>query len=691
MKNHLVCGILALAPLFAQSGTFELRIDRATPYTRTYLGNGRLGVSTSPLGTAPTETYMAGLYDQAEGDVPRIAALPAWNEVDWFDGRAWLSQTPSGSPSVRSYSQVLNMCDGALQTRYSWEDQDRETSFDVEMFVSRANPDLAVLKFQVTPHQAGPVRATFSLRAWPAPGRVALARLEKVDPKITQQDMWYPGHMVVDDRGSGAAVAGWMLHMTSHPEGGVQSVAEAVSVAWPAGLPGLAKKGAATPSQASLELSFDAAAGVTYTFYKYAAVRRASPSTGAAGEAASASAAAALKGYDALFRDSSGAWHKLWETDIVADTDPALQRVIHSMLFYLLASAQADSDTSIPPMGLSTGGYYGHVFWDADTYLFPALMVLHPEFARPIVMFRYRALEAASENARRNGWKGAMYPWEAGPDGAETTPRFAWQNATSEIHVNGDVALAQWQYYLATGDKDWLANYGFPVIKSTADFWVSRATYVPENDRYEIRNVVSWIESRVGVDNDPYTNAVAALNLRLADTAARLLNLSTDPAWRKIGRKMYLPEGTTLLESYPLGRQIGRHAKETELDEAIRGFRAGQFGVMMGITFYPILAVEAGDRARLDEVLPFTYKPYLMPDFNVLREVPDNSNINFLTGAGGFLQQFVFGYTGLRFSEEGLTRKYTPMLPSEIRKLVLKNVTVRGSRRDIVVPETATP
>jgi trehalose/maltose hydrolase-like predicted phosphorylase len=65
--------------------------------------------------------------------------------------------------------------------------------------------------------------------------------------------------------------------------------------------------------------------------------------------------------------------------------------------------------------------------------------------------------------------------------------------------------------------------------------------------------------------------------------------------------------------------------------------------------------------------------------------VPDNTNINFLTGAGGFLQQFVFGYPGLRFSEEGLTQKYAPMLPSAIRKLTLKNITIRGTRRDIVV------
>ena len=121
-------------------------------------------------------------------------------------------------------------------------------------------------------------------------------------------------------------------------------------------------------------------------------------------------------------------------------------------------------------MGLSTAGYHGHIFWDADTFMFPVLMALHPEMAKSLVMFRYRTLDAARRNAKRNGRLGAMYPWEAGPDGAETTPRFAYQNALSENHVNADVALAAWQYFLATGDRAWLETYGYPIIHDTADF-----------------------------------------------------------------------------------------------------------------------------------------------------------------------------------------------------------------------------
>ena len=93
-----------------------------------------------------------------------------------------------------------------------------------------------------------------------------------------------------------------------------------------------------------------------------------------------------------------------------------------------------------------------------------------------------------------------MYPWEAGPDGTETTPRFAYQNALFENHVNGDVALAEWQYYLATGDRSWASQSGYPVIRDTADFWTTRVTSNAPKDRYEIGKVVSVIESEIGVN-----------------------------------------------------------------------------------------------------------------------------------------------------------------------------------------------
>src|SRR6185295_7499796 len=205
------------------------------------------------------------------------------------------------------------------------------------------------------------------------------------------------------------------------------------------------------------------------------------------------------------------------------------------------------------------------------------------------VAFRARTLPAAQANAKTNKFRGAQYPWEADDKGRETTPFFAVQNARSEIHVNGDVALAQWQYYLATGDSAWLAREGLPVIRATADFWVSRASYDSAGGRYHIRNVVSVAEGLVGVSDDAYTNAVARRNLQIAVAAARRLGVAADPRWDEVARKLHMPvdsasgffrtyEGApdstlgwvTPLLAYPLGVPMSDTAKRMHLDQAVR-------------------------------------------------------------------------------------------------------------------------
>ena len=209
-------------------------------------------------------------------------------------------------------------------------------------------------------------------------------------------------------------------------------------------------------------MTFDATAGETYTFTEIVSVSSTPKGPDPGGRAARAAAAARLLGYGPLAVANAAAWAARWATDIEITGDPKLQQVVRSMLFYLLCSADSGTALGIPPMGLSSAGYYGHIFWDSDTWMFPSLLLTHPDVARSLVAFRTRTLEAARANARANGFRGAMYPWEADERGHETTPRFAIQNARSEIHVTGDVALAQWQYYLATGDSAWLARDGYP-------------------------------------------------------------------------------------------------------------------------------------------------------------------------------------------------------------------------------------
>jgi len=304
-----------------------------------------------------------------------------------------------------------------------------------------------------------------------------------------------------------------------------------------------------------------------------------------------------------------------------------------------------------------------------------------------------------------NHYQGAMYPWEADELGRETTPYFAIQNARQEIHVNGDVALAQWQYFLATGDSAWLAREGYPVIEQTADFWASRTTYDSSSRRYHIRNVVSVSEGLIGVSDDAYTNAVARLNLEIAAKAGRLLGKPPNPRWTEIASKLHLPydsasgffrtyEGApdstlgdvTPLLSYPLGVPMSEQAKRSQLEQAVRQLLTRGPGAMMGSTLLAVDAAELGDRAMLDSLLPHSYTGWLQGPFFMLSETPEKKDaVNFITGAGGFLQQVIYGYTGLRWGENGLAPAFDPILPSRIRRVTLRNVYSRGKRYDVIV------
>lgn len=684
--------------------TFILETNQLEPYNRTYIGNGYFSLVSSPLGTQPTESYMAWVYDHGAEDVPRIAVLPAWNEINIYDGKAWLNDAHLDTHTIRSYTQRLDMYNGILQTFFQWRVGERITNISIESFVSRAEKNLAAIKLQLTPNFSGRLKLSFPIRGWKPPKRLALARIEKLEPWPGHWAVWYPGSLKVQNRGVEKEAN--TLLVVAQTEGRRTQVAQAASITVPAGLQNSFLSHVVSEDHVSLDLAFDALAEQTYTFHKLVGIVSTGDSPTPEDSALRLVATAGSLGYDANLQAHRNAWRRLWQTDITIEGDPKLQKIIHAMIFYLLCSLREASDFSIPPMGLSSAGYYGHIFWDADTWMLPPLVVMHPEMAKSMVMFRFKTLEAAQRNAKQNGYHGAMYPWESDEIGSETTPKFAYQNALYQNHVTGDVALAQWQYFLATGDQLWLANYGFPVIKETADFWVSRVTYNETKDRYEIRNVVSVDEGLIGIHNDAYTNVVAKKNLEVAAAASKMLGKERNPLWEKIAQKLFVPYDDTNqyhltyedappgtlgsvvpLLSYPLEYSMTVQAKRNDLDNALKRMAKEGAGGMMGVTLYPLIAAELGDSVLLDELLPKSYQPYLRPPFHVLAETPTNDAMNFITGAGGFLQQVIFGYTGLRLDMDGLVQRYKPLLPKQIDEMTLRNFTVRGKKYDIVIEE----
>ena len=128
---------------------------------------------------------------------------------------------------------------------------------------------------------------------------------------------------------------------------------------------------------------------------------------------------AKLEGRERLIYFHNKAWDKLWESDIQVEGDDQSQQDIHSMLYHLYSFVREGTDLSPSPMGLSGLGYNGHVFWDTELWMFPSILVLHPEMARSLVEYRYQRLPAARKNAFNHGYKGAMFPWESAASGLE--------------------------------------------------------------------------------------------------------------------------------------------------------------------------------------------------------------------------------------------------------------------------------
>ncbi|HEU4525487.1 MAG TPA: hypothetical protein VFR62_10730 [Gemmatimonadales bacterium] len=706
LSARIILSLLApalTAPVFAQDSAFHLTTNDPSRSPSPAIGNGRIGVLIPALGLGATPSFMAGLYENAPGDVPRIAALPSWTGIAVFDGERWLDST-AVTGAVRGYRQVVDMRTGTARTSYEWASGARRTGVAVETFVSRADSHLAGVRLDLTPRAAGRMRVRFALVGRPPPRRLQLATLSRADPAWRPPDIWYPGHMVVRSRAAARRTSGALLALTSTPAGRTMVLAQAATVGWPAGLRRAGARAGAEGDSAWVEVAFDGEAGRTYTFTQITAF--ATDGKDPRAIASREAEAARARGWQAFAGDNAVAWGRRWETDIEVQGDTALQRVVRSMLFYLLASGAEGTGLGIPPMGLSSGGYYGHVFWDSDTWMFPPLLVTHPDVARSLVAFRRRTLDAARANASANGYRGAMYPWEADERGAETTPHFAVQNAKMEIHVNGDVALAQWQYYQVAGDSAWLASDGYPVIRETANFWVSRAR-ADSMGRYHIDSVVSVHEGLIGVSDDAYTNAVARKNLEIAVAASARLGTNPDPRWADVAAKLHMPydsasefyrtyEGApdstlgavTPLLAYPLGVAMSERAKRTQLEQAVERYLEEGGGAMMGNTLLAVDAAELGDRALLDSLLPHSYRPHLKGPFHMLSETPKNDAVNFVTGAGGFLQQVIFGYTGLRIGDGGLEPAFEPVLPSTVTRLVLRNIYCRGRRYDVVVDST---
>jgi trehalose/maltose hydrolase-like predicted phosphorylase len=318
-------------------------------------------------------------------------------------------------------------------------------------------------------------------------------------------------------------------------------------------------------------------------------------------------------GFEEALSHHSGAWDELWHAcDMQLPGEPRVQFLLRFHTAHILQVCSrhtADLDAGIPARGLNGEAYRGHVFWD-ELYVYPFLNMRLPEITRELLMYRFRRLGEARAAAHEAGYRGAMFPWQSGSDGQEETQvvhlnplsgRWDPDLSHNQRHVNAAIFYNIWHYYQATGDLEFIRDYGAEMMLEIARFWSSIAQYNPERDRYEIHGVMGPDEfhekqpdsSDGGLRNNAYTNVMVAWIADLAQQVLDLLperrrdglrdrlSLAEDElhTWRRMAHKMFVPfhdgvisqfEGYEALRELDWDAYRARHGNIQRLDRILK-------------------------------------------------------------------------------------------------------------------------
>jgi maltose phosphorylase len=224
-------------------------------------------------------------------------------------------------------------------------------------------------------------------------------------------------------------------------------------------------------------------------------------------------------GFDTLLENQKMAWAKIWEmSDITIDGDVKAQQGIRFNIFHLNQTYLGkDSRLNIGPKGFTGEKYGGSTYWDTEAYCIPFYMATKDqEVARNLLAYRYNHIEKAIENAEQNlGFKNgaALYPMVT-MNGEECHNE--WEITHEEIHRNGAIAFAIYNYHRYTGDYSYIPEKGLEVLIGIARFWHQRATFSTDKNQYVILGVTGPNEYENNVNNNFYTNYIAQWCIKYA-------------------------------------------------------------------------------------------------------------------------------------------------------------------------------
>lgn len=216
-------------------------------------------------------------------------------------------------------------------------------------------------------------------------------------------------------------------------------------------------------------------------------------------------------GCEALLNAQKEAWSKIWDmADITIKGDVKAQQGIRFNIFHLNQTyLGTDARLNIGPKGFTGEKYGGSTYWDTEAYCIPFYMATKDQsVARNLLTYRYKHLDKAIENAEKLGFSNgaALYPMVT-MNGEECHNE--WEITFEEIHRNGAIAFAIYNYYRYTGDYSYIPEMGLEVLIGIARFWHQRATFSKQKNKFVILGVTGPNEYENNVNNNWYTNYIA--------------------------------------------------------------------------------------------------------------------------------------------------------------------------------------
>lgn len=279
------------------------------------------------------------------------------------------------------------------------------------------------------------------------------------------------------------------------------------------------------------------------------------------------------KGFEQMLAEQADAWAKKWEeSDITIEGDTAAQQGIRFNIFHLNQTYTGEDERlNIGPKGFTGEKYGGSTYWDTEAYCLSFyLATAEQRVAKQLLIYRYKQLDKAIENAEKLGFsKGAaLYPMVT-MNGEECHNE--WEITFEEIHRNGAIAYAIYDYIRYTGDKEYVVEYGAEVLIAIARFWSQRVNWSEKKKKYVILGVTGPNEYDNNVSNNWYTNYIACWCLEFAADAINYLKKNASESWKNLIEKLNFEENE--LESwkhirknmyYPTDKKLGIYLQQED-------------------------------------------------------------------------------------------------------------------------------